>query len=234
MFNGAVIGRAAAQDFRLFGGSVETLDGGVVLSVGSAIMGPQVFEKSLSCVNNLRLQDGQADRRRPHDLRRRPAGRRRLGLDAGRAAQDEPRLLPAVLQELLPDGGRDALPAVRQRGVHPPPLSPDSPGMTPERLRAITSRYPALRIAVVGDFCLDRYLEIDPAQARDLDRDGLAGPQRRARSRPARRRPARSSTTWSPSASAGSSRSASAATTARATSCSARSRPCRAWSSITS
>lgn len=34
--------------------------------------------------------------------------------------------------------------------------------MTPERLQAITSRYPALRIAVVGDFCLDRYLEIDP------------------------------------------------------------------------
>jgi len=38
---------------------VERLDGGVVLSVGSAIMGPQVFEKSLSCVNNLRLQDGR-------------------------------------------------------------------------------------------------------------------------------------------------------------------------------
>lgn len=59
MFNGAVIGRAAEQDFRLFGGSVETLDHGVVLSVGSAIMGPQVFEKSLSCVNNLRIQDGR-------------------------------------------------------------------------------------------------------------------------------------------------------------------------------
>lgn len=57
MFNGAVIGRAAEADFRLFGGSVERLDGGVVLSIGSAIMGPQVFEKSLSCVNNLRLQD---------------------------------------------------------------------------------------------------------------------------------------------------------------------------------
>jgi hypothetical protein len=56
MFNGAVIGRAAETDFRLFGASVEKLDGGVVLSVGSAIMGPQVFEKSLSCVNNLRLQ----------------------------------------------------------------------------------------------------------------------------------------------------------------------------------
>jgi hypothetical protein len=59
MFNGAAIGRAAEMDFRVFGGSVEDLDGGVVLSVGSAIMGPQVFEKSLSCVNNLRLQAGR-------------------------------------------------------------------------------------------------------------------------------------------------------------------------------
>ncbi len=59
IFNGAVIGRAGEMDFKLFGGSVEQLDGGVVLSVGSAIMGPQVFEKSLSCVNNLRLQAGR-------------------------------------------------------------------------------------------------------------------------------------------------------------------------------
>jgi hypothetical protein len=59
MFNGAVIGRAADIDFRVFGTAVEGLDGGVVLSVGSAIMAPQVFEKSLSCVNNLRLQTGR-------------------------------------------------------------------------------------------------------------------------------------------------------------------------------
>lgn len=59
MFNGAVVGRAAGRDFAQFAGAVEGLDGGVVLSVGSAIMGPQVFEKSLSCVNNLRLQDGR-------------------------------------------------------------------------------------------------------------------------------------------------------------------------------
>jgi hypothetical protein len=59
MFNGAAIGRAAEMDFRVFGGAVEELDGGVVLSVGSAIMGPQVFEKSISCVNNLRLQAGR-------------------------------------------------------------------------------------------------------------------------------------------------------------------------------
>jgi len=59
MFNGAAIGRAAQMDFALFGRAVEGLDEGVVLSVGSAIMGPQVFEKSLSCVNNLRLQAGR-------------------------------------------------------------------------------------------------------------------------------------------------------------------------------
>ena len=36
--------------------------------------------------------------------------------------------------------------------------------MTPERFKTITAHYPRLRIAVVGDFCLDRYLEIDPAR----------------------------------------------------------------------
>ena len=46
VFSGAAIGRAAEWDFKLFGGSVEDLDGGVVLSIGSAIMGPQVFEKA--------------------------------------------------------------------------------------------------------------------------------------------------------------------------------------------
>ena len=43
VFNGGAIGRAAELDFKLFAGSVEGLDDGVVLSVGSAIMGPQVF-----------------------------------------------------------------------------------------------------------------------------------------------------------------------------------------------
>lgn len=59
MFNGAVIGRAAELDFKRFSASVDGLDNGVVLSIGSAIMGPQVFEKSLSCVHNLRRQDGR-------------------------------------------------------------------------------------------------------------------------------------------------------------------------------
>mgnify|MGYP006908227150 CR=1 FL=1 len=59
MFNGAALGRAATVDFQLFCGSLERLDAGVALSIGSAIMGPQVFEKSLSCVNNLRIQQGR-------------------------------------------------------------------------------------------------------------------------------------------------------------------------------
>jgi rfaE bifunctional protein kinase chain/domain len=37
--------------------------------------------------------------------------------------------------------------------------------MTPDRFRRIMDRYSGLTIAVVGDFCLDRYLEIDPARA---------------------------------------------------------------------
>jgi hypothetical protein len=59
MFNGAVIGRAAELDFKLFAGTVDNLDGGVVLSIGSAIMAPQVFEKSLSCVHNIRFQQNR-------------------------------------------------------------------------------------------------------------------------------------------------------------------------------
>ncbi len=59
IFQGASIGRAGAIDFKVFGGAVDQLDDGVVLSIGSAIMGPQVFEKSLSCVHNLRFQSGR-------------------------------------------------------------------------------------------------------------------------------------------------------------------------------
>lgn len=46
--------------------------------------------------------------------------------------------------------------------------------MTPERLRAITARYATLRLAVVGDFCLDRYLEIDPERAETSIETGLS------------------------------------------------------------
>jgi hypothetical protein len=35
--------------------------------------------------------------------------------------------------------------------------------MTPERLQEILDRFPSRRIAVVGDFFLDKYLDLDPA-----------------------------------------------------------------------
>jgi rfaE bifunctional protein kinase chain/domain len=45
--------------------------------------------------------------------------------------------------------------------------------VTPERLDGITGRYAALRIAVIGDFCLDRYLDIDPERAEVSIETGL-------------------------------------------------------------
>jgi rfaE bifunctional protein kinase chain/domain len=45
--------------------------------------------------------------------------------------------------------------------------------MNEERFLAITGRYPTLRIAVVGDFFLDRYLHIDPARDETSIETGL-------------------------------------------------------------
>jgi rfaE bifunctional protein kinase chain/domain len=45
--------------------------------------------------------------------------------------------------------------------------------MTPARFAEITDRYASLRLALVGDFCLDRYLEIDPARAETSIETGL-------------------------------------------------------------
>jgi rfaE bifunctional protein kinase chain/domain len=46
--------------------------------------------------------------------------------------------------------------------------------MNQARLSAITKKYRQLRIAVVGDFCLDRYLEIDPTKQETSIETGLA------------------------------------------------------------
>lgn len=45
--------------------------------------------------------------------------------------------------------------------------------VSPERFHAITSRYPSLRLAVMGDFCLDRYFDIDPARTEVSIETGL-------------------------------------------------------------
>ena len=54
----AAIGRAAQRDFLSYAHAVSRLSGGVYLSVGSAIMSPMIFEKSMSMGQNLALQHG--------------------------------------------------------------------------------------------------------------------------------------------------------------------------------
>jgi hypothetical protein len=55
----AAIGRAAQRDFLSFANNVHNLDGGIYLSIGSAVMSPMIFEKSLSMSQNLEIQKGK-------------------------------------------------------------------------------------------------------------------------------------------------------------------------------
>ena len=45
--------------------------------------------------------------------------------------------------------------------------------MTPARFDELTKRYASLRIVVLGDFSLDRYLDIDPARSETSIETGL-------------------------------------------------------------
>ncbi len=56
--HGGALGRCAVRDFLIYAHSVEQLDGGVYLSIGSAVMSPMIFEKSLSISQNVHLQKG--------------------------------------------------------------------------------------------------------------------------------------------------------------------------------
>ena len=56
---GAAVGRTAERDFLTFATRVADLQDGVYLSVGSAVMSPMIFEKSLSMAQNLALQEGR-------------------------------------------------------------------------------------------------------------------------------------------------------------------------------
>jgi hypothetical protein len=57
--NGAAIGRTALRDFLAYAEQIHQLEGGVYLSIGSAVMSPMVFEKSLSMSQNIELQEGR-------------------------------------------------------------------------------------------------------------------------------------------------------------------------------
>ena len=53
---GGALGRGGLWDFLTFAESVSRLDKGVHMTVGSAVMAPMVFEKSMSMANNLAIQ----------------------------------------------------------------------------------------------------------------------------------------------------------------------------------
>ncbi|MGQ9652169.1 MAG: hypothetical protein ACUVXJ_18890 [Phycisphaerae bacterium] len=59
MNHGACLGRTAIRDFLTFAESVSRIEGGVYISIGSAVMSPMVFEKSLSLAQNLAIQHGR-------------------------------------------------------------------------------------------------------------------------------------------------------------------------------
>jgi hypothetical protein len=60
--DGAAFGAASYRDFLIFARTIERLEGGVLLSFGSAIMAPEVYLKALAMARNVAHQEGRAIR----------------------------------------------------------------------------------------------------------------------------------------------------------------------------
>ncbi|MBN8732820.1 MAG: hypothetical protein J0L64_19950 [Acidobacteria bacterium] len=60
--DGAALGAASYTDFLLFARAVEGLEGGVMVSFGSAIMAPEVYLKALAMARNVAHQEGRVIR----------------------------------------------------------------------------------------------------------------------------------------------------------------------------
>jgi hypothetical protein len=57
--DGAALGQTSYRDFLVFAEAVTKLEGGVVLSFGSAVMGPEVYLKALAMARNVAHQEGR-------------------------------------------------------------------------------------------------------------------------------------------------------------------------------
>ncbi|MGD0497478.1 MAG: hypothetical protein ABSC23_03475 [Bryobacteraceae bacterium] len=57
--DGAALGAASYRDFLIFARTVERLEGGVCLSFGSAVMGPEVYLKALAMSRNVARREGR-------------------------------------------------------------------------------------------------------------------------------------------------------------------------------
>jgi hypothetical protein len=59
IFDGAAIGEATYRDFLIYANTVENLEGGVFLNLGSAVTGPEVYLKALSMARNVARQQNR-------------------------------------------------------------------------------------------------------------------------------------------------------------------------------
>ena len=103
----AAWGGASGTDFLIFARSVQGLEGGVFLNVGSAVTGPEVYLKALSMVRNVARQQGDEIRRfttAVFDLVKLPDGWR-----SGPPSKEHPlyyyRPWKTILQRTVADGG---------------------------------------------------------------------------------------------------------------------------------
>jgi hypothetical protein len=60
--DGAATGAASYTDFLVFAETVTKLEGGVMLNIGSAVMGPEVYLKALAMARNVAHQEGRVIR----------------------------------------------------------------------------------------------------------------------------------------------------------------------------
>ena len=58
--DGAAIGQTSYTDFLIYAHTVEGLEGGVFLNLGSAVTGPEVYLKALSMARNVARQEGRS------------------------------------------------------------------------------------------------------------------------------------------------------------------------------
>jgi len=58
-FDGAATGAASYTDFLVFAQSVCGLEGGILLNIGTAVMGPEVYLKALTMARNVAHQEGR-------------------------------------------------------------------------------------------------------------------------------------------------------------------------------
>jgi hypothetical protein len=57
--DGAALGQASYQDFLVLAETIRSLEGGVMLNFGSAVMGPEIYLKALAMARNVAHQEGK-------------------------------------------------------------------------------------------------------------------------------------------------------------------------------